>query len=80
MNQLLKFEGTGKPLKNFIHAQTWQMLVSFLMENYNEKGFLNIGSGKEISIKDLALLIKDIVVLKERYISIQKSLMEHLEN
>ena len=45
----------------------------FLMENYNEKGFLNIGSGKEISIKDLALLIKDIVGFKgEIYFDTEK--------
>jgi GDP-L-fucose synthase len=34
------------------------------MQNYNDKGFVNIGSGKEISISDLAFLIKDIVGFK----------------
>lgn len=53
--------GTGTPLREFLHASDMADACVFLMENYNEKGFLNIGSGKEISIKDLALLIKEIV-------------------
>ncbi len=36
----------------------------YLMNNYNEKQFLNIGCGEDISIKDLALLIKKIVGFK----------------
>jgi GDP-L-fucose synthase len=31
------------------------------MENYDEKGFINIGTGEDISIKDLALLIKKVI-------------------
>jgi GDP-L-fucose synthase len=33
----------------------------FLMEHYNEEGCVNVGCGSDISIKDLALLIQDIV-------------------
>ena len=36
----------------------------FLMENYNEENFINVGTQSEISIKDLALLISDIVGYK----------------
>ncbi|MFY8096323.1 MAG: GDP-L-fucose synthase [Flavobacterium sp.] len=65
--------GTGKPLREFLHASDMADACVFLMENYNEKGFLNIGSGKEISIKDLALLIKDIVGFKgEIYFDTEK--------
>jgi GDP-L-fucose synthase len=53
--------GTGTPLREFLHATDMADACVFLMENYNERGFVNIGSGKEISIKDLALLVKDIV-------------------
>lgn len=53
--------GTGKPLREFLHASDMADACVFLMENYNDRGFVNIGSGKEISIKDLALLVKDIV-------------------
>lgn len=65
--------GTGTPLREFLHATDMADACVFLMENYNEKGFLNIGSGKEISIKDLALLIKDIVGFKgEIYFDTEK--------
>ena len=36
----------------------------FLMLNYNEKLFINVGTGKDLSIKDLANLIKDVVGFK----------------
>ncbi|UOK41197.1 MULTISPECIES: GDP-L-fucose synthase [Flavobacterium] len=53
--------GTGTPLREFLHATDMADACVFLMQNYNEKGFVNIGSGKEISIHDLAFLVKDIV-------------------
>lgn len=56
--------GTGTPLREFLHATDMADACVYLMGNYNEKGFVNIGSGKEISIKDLALLVKEIVGYK----------------
>ena len=53
--------GTGTPLREFLHASDMANACVYLMENYNDKGFVNIGTGKEITIKDLAFLIKDIV-------------------
>lgn len=53
--------GTGTPLREFLHATDMADACVFLMENYNERGFVNIGSGKEITIKDLAILVKNIV-------------------
>jgi GDP-L-fucose synthase len=53
--------GTGEPLREFLHANDMADACVFLMQYYNEKGFVNIGSGVEISIKDLAILIKNIV-------------------
>lgn len=52
--------GTGSPLREFLHATDMADACVYLMLNYNEKGFVNIGSGEEISIKDLALLVKKI--------------------
>lgn len=52
--------GTGKPLREFLHATDMADACVFLMEKYNEEGFVNIGTGKEISIYELALLIKKI--------------------
>lgn len=53
--------GTGSPLREFMHATDMADACVYLMQNYNDKGFVNIGSGQEISIKDLAILIKEIV-------------------
>lgn len=53
--------GTGTPLREFLNATDMADACVYLMQNYNEKGFVNIGSGVEISIGDLALLIKKIV-------------------
>jgi len=53
--------GTGKPLREFLHADDMGDACVHVMNNWNEPGFVNIGSGTEISIGDLALLIKKIV-------------------
>ncbi len=53
--------GTGTPKREFLFADDLANACVFLMENYNEKGLINIGTGEDISIKDLALLIKKTV-------------------
>jgi len=53
--------GTGEPLREFLHANDLADACYFLMQNFNEAGFVNIGVGHDIAIKDLAKLIKKIV-------------------
>lgn len=53
--------GTGTPLREFLHADDMADACIYLMKTYNEAGLVNIGVGTDISIKDLGLLIKDIV-------------------
>ncbi len=53
--------GSGAPLREFLHADDLASACFYLMEHYNEAGLVNIGVGHDISIKDLALLIKKIV-------------------
>ncbi|WP_127128462.1 GDP-L-fucose synthase [Pseudoflavitalea rhizosphaerae] len=53
--------GTGEPKREFLHADDLADACYFLMQTYNEEGFVNIGTGEDLSIKELALLIKDIV-------------------
>jgi len=53
--------GSGKPLREFMYADDLADACVFLMENYDEEQFVNIGVGEDISIKDLALLIKEVV-------------------
>ncbi len=59
--QQVEVWGTGEPLREFLHASDMANACVYLMQNYNDKGFVNIGTGNEISIKELAYLIKKIV-------------------
>jgi GDP-L-fucose synthase len=56
--------GTGKPFREFLHVDDMADACVFLMENYNEKQFVNIGTGKDLTIKDLSIIIKNIVGFK----------------
>lgn len=53
--------GTGAPMREFLHVNDLADACLFLMQNYNEPGLVNIGMGEDITIKDLALLVKKIV-------------------
>jgi GDP-L-fucose synthase len=53
--------GTGSPKREFLFADDLAEACYYLMENYNEEGLVNIGTGEDLSIKDLAFLIKKIV-------------------
>lgn len=53
--------GTGSPLREFMHVDDLASACLFLMENFSESGTVNIGVGKEITILDLAKLIKQII-------------------
>ena len=50
--------GTGSPLREFLNADDLSDACVFLMRNYNEHKHVNIGTGTDISIKDLAMLIQ----------------------
>ena len=52
--------GSGQPRREFLFADDLAEACYFLMQHYNEPGLVNIGTGEDITIKDLALLIKDI--------------------
>lgn len=53
--------GTGAPLREFMHVDDLANACYFLMMNYSDEQFVNIGSGQEVSIKELAEMIKYIV-------------------
>ena len=53
--------GTGSPQREFLHVEDLAEACLFLMETYNEKQFVNIGTGEDVSIKDLAIKVKEIV-------------------
>jgi GDP-L-fucose synthase len=52
--------GTGTPLREFLHADDLAEACLFLMENYSEEQFINVGYGSDISIRDLAEMVKQI--------------------
>jgi GDP-L-fucose synthase len=53
--------GSGSPLREFLHVDDLASAAVFLMRNYSSPEIVNVGSGDEISIRDLALLIGEIV-------------------
>ncbi len=53
--------GSGKPRREFLHADDLADACYFLMQNYNEPGLVNVGVGEDLEIKELALLISKIV-------------------
>jgi GDP-L-fucose synthase len=63
--------GTGKPLREFLYVEDLANAIVFMMENISAKNLyetgitqLNVGSGKDISIADLASLVSEIVEFK----------------
>jgi GDP-L-fucose synthase len=53
--------GTGNPRREFMFADDLADACVFLMENYNDKAFVNIGVGTDISIRELAELVKEVI-------------------
>ncbi|MFP4576891.1 MAG: GDP-L-fucose synthase family protein [Coleofasciculus sp.] len=53
--------GTGSPLREFLYVDDLADALIFLINHYDDIQFVNVGTGEEISIKDLALLIKAVV-------------------
>lgn len=59
-NTKLELWGTGAPLREFLHASDLADAILFLLENYSENTPINIGSGHEVSIKQLAHKIANL--------------------
>ncbi len=56
--------GTGAPLREFLHVDDMADACVFLMENYSGDDFFNVGTGKELTILQLAEMIKRVVGFK----------------
>lgn len=61
--------GTGKPKREFLHVDDLADALLYLMNNYNGSQFVNVGTGKDITIQELAELIKDIVGFEGRIVN-----------
>ena len=53
--------GSGSPKREFLFSDDLANACFFLMQNYDEAGFINVGTGRDITIKELALLIQKVV-------------------
>ncbi|MFY9159753.1 GDP-L-fucose synthase [Aquirufa ecclesiirivi] len=53
--------GTGSPKREFLYADDLAKACLYLMENYNESEFVNIGTGEDVSILELAEMVKKII-------------------
>ena len=53
--------GSGNPMREFLYVEDLAEACVYLILNYNESEIVNIGTGEDISIKDLALMIRDVI-------------------
>jgi len=60
--------GSGTPRREFLHADDMAEACVSLMKNYNEEGLINIGVGEDLSIKELAELMKEITGFKGKIV------------
>jgi GDP-L-fucose synthase len=52
--------GTGNPMREFLHVDDFAEACLYFMKTYNDKDIINIGTGQDITIRDLAYMIKEI--------------------
>ena len=60
-NKIVECWGSGAPLREFLYVDDMADACIYLLENYNGEEHVNIGTGKEISIKELAKTIQKVV-------------------
>ena len=56
--------GSGEPMREFLHVDDLAEACIFLMDNYDEEGWVNIGTGSDLRIKDLATMVADVIGYK----------------
>ena len=59
--EIFKIWGTGKPKREFMHVDDLANAIDYIIENKIEEPLINIGSSEEITIKELAVLLKEII-------------------
>jgi len=72
--------GTGTPRREFLHVDDLAKACVFLMQNYDEKQFVNVGVGEDMAISELAKLVAGIVEYSEGSLSTPPSPTAHRVN
>ena len=67
-SEVVEVWGTGTPLREFLYVDDMADACVFLMENYNGEQHVNIGTGEEVSIRELAETIKEVVGFKGKLV------------
>jgi GDP-L-fucose synthase len=60
--------GTGRPRREFLHVDDLASACVFLMRNYDEEPHINVGTGEDLSIQELAEMIRDVVYPEARIV------------
>ena len=60
--------GTGSPMREFLHVDDLSEACVFLMENYSDSAIVNVGTGQDISINDLAQMISEVIGFKGKIV------------
>jgi GDP-L-fucose synthase len=60
--------GTGSPLREFLYADDLARACVFLMQHYSEEQFINVGYGSDVTIKQVAALVREVVGFKGKII------------
>ncbi|HEY0041510.1 MAG TPA: GDP-L-fucose synthase [Flavisolibacter sp.] len=66
--QQVEIWGTGRPLREFMYVDDLADACLFLMENYNDRSFVNVGTGEEVTIKELAETVAEITGFKGKIV------------
>jgi GDP-L-fucose synthase len=72
--------GSGSPRREFMHVDDAAEACLFLMNNYSEPGLVNIGVGEDLTIKELAELVKSITGFEGSIVLIPLNPMAPQEN
>jgi len=60
--------GTGTPRREFMHVDDLGAAAVFLMENYSDEAFVNVGVGSDVSIRELAEIVKEVTSFQGRIV------------
>ena len=60
-SKFVEIWGSGSPKREFLYVDDLAEACVFLMNNYNEKDIINIGTGKDVSISELAEIVKEVI-------------------